>query len=269
MKNSEQINTISIEDFNTKSKQKTALIYKLIIVLLIIINIFIIVFFFVFKSQITSFKQLNEQTSSSITSKEVANKIQDSDINSKLVSLYSARGFHHECLQIVKNKKEYDTIMVWINSFYPEMYLCYSSSEKTLYSYGPFDYCKYSNILVIVLETNDGNRFGGVIFTFDYNSDKSFDQRAFLFNLNTNKVFKVDKASNAYTFYKEEERLVFGEDDLVINFDFKKKESYAKFPINYGDKDNNTISDLTGRNCNFAIIGIEIITKFDYEYGDS
>lgn len=266
IKSNKLIDKALLDDFNTKVNEKESFEYKIILIILICINLLEISFFIIFKFHIFNLTQLNTETSFSITDKENTNKRKENQINEKLVQLYSSKKvFHHEYLQIIKSKEEYDRIVGWLNSNYFEMYLCYSNTNETRYSYEPFNYCKYNKVLFILLKTSNGHRFGGALFNFYYNYNEIYDNRAFLFNFDSNTVFKVNNPNKPFTFFKKEERLVFGDEDLVIDFKFKYQQGYANFPKEFGDIDINTINDLTGGNTNFTIVGIEIITLINYD----
>ena len=132
--------------------------------------------------------------------------------------------------------------------------------------------------LLILVETLDGNRFGG------YTSDnfiplsvgltstsvdvQKYDEVAFLFNLDTKKIFeinknKVDSALNCDEYYT----LSFGEKDLVIWDYFLTKGGISNFPDFYGE--GSKPLELTGGEQNFKINSIEVFQVLFYaEFGD-
>ena len=132
--------------------------------------------------------------------------------------------------------------------------------------------------LLILVETLDGNRFGG------YTSDnfiplsvgltstsvdvQKYDEAAFLFNLDTKKIFEINKdkvqtALNCDEYYT----LSFGEKDLVIWDYFLTKGGISNFPDFYGE--GSKPLELTGGEQNFKINSIEVFQVLFYsEFGD-
>lgn len=257
---------LSIEEFNKKRQETTLILFKIIIFLLGITNSFIIVFFFIFRYHVSAIKATNMHISGDIDKKEKDNYINDKIINKKLVALYTAsQVFHNEYLQIIKNEEEYNRLMKWLGTNYSQCYLCYSNTANSGFSYDPFRFCQYNTGLIFMFRTYEGNRFGAVIFNFAY-YDIEFieDRNAFLFNLDTNKIFEVKNAKHAYSFEKDIDRLVFGDEDLVIDFNFQTQRISSKFPRNYGNS-NNTLYDFIGEeaiNGQLSINGLEIIGKY-------
>ena len=132
--------------------------------------------------------------------------------------------------------------------------------------------------LLILVETFEGNRFGG------YTSDnfiplsvgltstsvdvQKYDEAAFLFNLDTKKIYeinpeKVDTALNCDEYYT----LSFGEKDLVIWDYFLTRGGVSSFPDYYGK--GAQPFELTGGEQTFKINSIEIFQVLFYpEFGD-
>ena len=132
--------------------------------------------------------------------------------------------------------------------------------------------------LIILIETLEGNRFGG------YTSDnfiplsvgltstsvdvQKYDDAAFLFNLDTKKIYeinkdKVDFALNCDEYYT----LSFGENDLKIWDTFLTKGGVSNFPEFYG-KGSQPL-ELTGGEKNFKVNSIEVFQVLFYpEFGD-
>ena len=132
--------------------------------------------------------------------------------------------------------------------------------------------------LLILVETLEGNRFGG------YTSDnfiplsvgltstsvdiQKFDESAFLFNLDLKKVYEINKdkvetALNCDEYYT----LSFGERDLVIWDYFLTKGGVSNFPDYYGEGSNPL--ELTGGEQNFKVNSIEVFQVLFYpEFGD-
>ena len=132
--------------------------------------------------------------------------------------------------------------------------------------------------LLILIETIEGNRFGG------YTSDnfvpmsvglistsidiQKYDNVAFLFNLDTKKIYdikedKVETALNCDEYYT----LSFGEKDLIIWDYFLTKGGVSNFPDYYGEGAKPL--ELTGGEQNFQINSVEVYQVLFYaEFGD-
>ena len=132
--------------------------------------------------------------------------------------------------------------------------------------------------LLILIETIQGNRFGG------YTSDnfvpmtvglistsvdiQKYDNVAFLFNLDTKKIYdinedKVEAALNCDEYYT----LSFGEKDLIIWDYFLTKGGVSNFPDYYG-KGAKPL-ELTNGEQNFEINSVEVYQVLFYaEFGD-
>ena len=132
--------------------------------------------------------------------------------------------------------------------------------------------------LLILIETIQGNRFGG------YTSDnfvpmtvglistsvdiQKYDNVAFLFNLDTKKIYdinedKVEAALNCDEYYT----LSFGEKDLIIWDYFLTRGGVSNFPDYYG-KGAKPL-ELTNGEQNFEINSVEVYQVLFYaEFGD-
>ena len=132
--------------------------------------------------------------------------------------------------------------------------------------------------LLILIETIQGNRFGG------YTSDnfvpmtvglistsvdiQKYDNVAFLFNVDTKKIYdinedKVEAALNCGEYYT----LSFGEKDLIIWDYFLTKGGVSNFPDYYG-KGAKPL-ELTNGEQNFEINSVEVYQVLFYaEFGD-
>ena len=142
------------------------------------------------------------------------------------------------------------------------------------------DYHEKANYhhLLVLIETDEGNRFGGytsdnfIPITVGLTSTsvdvQKFDDVAFLFNLDSKKIFpinedKVDVALNCDEYYT----LSFGEKDLVIWDNFLQKGGISNFPDFYGASSEPL--ELTGGERNFKVNSIEVYQVLFYpEFGD-
>ena len=132
--------------------------------------------------------------------------------------------------------------------------------------------------LLILIETLEGNRFGG------YTSDnfiplsiglistsvdvQKYDESAFLFNLDKKKIYEINEDKYNDALYCDEYyTLSFGEKDLVIWDYFLTKGGVSNFPDCYG-KGSQPL-ELTGGEQNFKINSIEVFQVIFYpEFGD-
>ena len=132
--------------------------------------------------------------------------------------------------------------------------------------------------LLILIETLEGNRFGG------YTSDnfiplsvgltstsvdiQKYDDAAFLFNLDLKKIYEINK-NEVYTalICDEYYTLSFGEKDLLIWDYFLTKGGVSNFPDHYGE--GSKPLELTGGEQNFKVNSIEVYQVLFYpEFGD-
>ena len=107
---------------------------------------------------------------------------------------------------------------------------------------------------IVVIETKEGDVFGG--FTNNNWGDSGFmaDEGAFLFNINTKTKFNVASASEA-TFTDGRYLCVFGQGDLAIS----ERQSYSQFPFSYGSR-NDQRGDLTNGREVFEIKEMEVFS---------
>lgn len=258
---------VTIEEFHEKNKMNRISYLKIIILLLGIVNIIIVIFSFILLSNTSAIRDSNIAINNDIEIKEKEYLNNNKMINKKLVALYSSyRIFYYKYLQLIKTEDEYNRIMEWLGTKYQDVYLCFSNTGTSGYGYDPFYYCQFNTVLVFIYRTYKGHRFGFVLFNFDYYLTGVIkDEKAFLFNFDNKKIFEVNNSSNAYSFNKDENKLVIGNEDLVIDFTFQNQRCYSKFPNNYG-KPGDTLFDLIGEeavNEHLSLHGLEIVAKYN------
>ena len=120
------------------------------------------------------------------------------------------------------------------------------------------------NHQLVLIKTKKGNRFGGYTSeNFEMNKlaeltmdvDK-FDNTAFLFNLDSKKVYNVKKDKIAI--YCDDSFFIqFGDGDILIWNNFLQGKSLSMFPENYGNE-NCEKGELTGGEFKFEIEELEI-----------
>ena len=120
------------------------------------------------------------------------------------------------------------------------------------------------NHQLVLIKTKKGNRFGGYTSeNFEMNKlaeltmdvDK-FDNTAFVFNLDSKKVYNVKKDKIAI--YCDDSFFIqFGDGDILIWNNFLQGKSLSMFPENYGNE-NCEKGELTGGEFKFEIEELEI-----------
>ena len=132
--------------------------------------------------------------------------------------------------------------------------------------------------LLILIETLEGNRFGGytsnnfiplsVGLTSTSVDVQKYDKAAFLFNLDSKKIYEINRDKVALALNCDEYyTLSFGEKDLVIWDYFLTKGGFSSFPDYYGE--GSQPLELTGGELNFRVNSIEVFQVLFYsEFGD-
>ena len=118
------------------------------------------------------------------------------------------KGFSNK---IIKNKDEVNQLLNWINP--NEKYivkLLYNASHEENTNKDFHKYCDGKGATIILVESSKGKRFGGYTRISWNNNIKDYmtDSDAFLFNLNSNKKYKVIKPENA----------IYGDDNYGPHF---------------------------------------------------
>ena len=260
--------------YHELQKEKNIALHKIILYFFLITDIILIIFTFSMKIQINSVNQTNNDLNNTISSTKISRENQRKEMYHYFVNLYGKINVQKFYLtEIFQSKEEFSKLINSINYFSPEdniysVILCYKSDVDgdvpTLF----YEKCKYENLLVVV-ETMNGKRFGGFT-TKGYSYNKTYDQvedkYSFLFSLDENKIFHINKTSKAFRLIKDG-FFVFGDDDLVIKPNFRNGQmAYTSFPKSFGDPNKDTLDQLTGGEWEFEIKSIEIFGLYAMFY---
>lgn len=177
---------------------------------------------------------------------------------------------------IIKNMDDYEFIRDSLGKI--SLTMVFNSNINGDYALDVHTRVNYHHILAII-ETENGNRFGG--YTSDNFSPESLgltstsigllkqDRSAFLFNLDTKKIYDIKKkdvsraldCDDYFTF-------CFGEGDLLLRDQFMTNGGTSFFPDCYGDE-NTKKNELTNGEESFTVKSFEIYhVLFFSEFGD-
>ncbi len=122
---------------------------------------------------------------------------------------------------------------------------------------------KKHNHQLVLIKTKNGNRFGG--YTSENFEPLKFaeasieidkkDPTAFLFNLDSKKVYNLKKNVKVALFCDDHFIFNFGEGDLILYDRFMSHNSFTAFPNNYGD--NASKAELTNGESEFKVEEME------------
>ena len=178
--------------------------------------------------------------------------------------------------EIIRNMDDYEFIRDSLGKI--SLQMVFSSDIHGDYATDLHNRANYHHILVLI-ETENGNRFGG--YTSDNFTPQTFgltstsielfkrDTSAFLFNLDSKKVFNIKpkdavKALDCDDYFT----LCFGEGDLLLRDKFLSSGGISTFPGYYGDE-NTKESELTNGEKEFQIKTFEAYNVlFFSEFGD-
>ena len=178
--------------------------------------------------------------------------------------------------EIIRNMDDYEFIRDSLGKI--SLQMVFSSDIHGDYATDLHNRANYHHILVLI-ETENGNRFGG--YTSDNFTPQTFgltstsielfktDKSAFLFNLDSKKVFNIKpkealKALDCDDYFA----LCFGEGDLILKDKFLSSGGISTFPGYYGDE-NTKESELTNGEKEFQIKTFEAYNVlFFSEFGD-
>ena len=146
----------------------------------------------------------------------------------------------------IKNEKKEDIDIENLKNFFDKkpknLNLIFQATKNGEYSEDFFKYCGGKDNLLLLLEDQNNNKFGGFISQKipknNLNNIILKDEKAFLFSLTNNKKFKFLKPENAIVIYRTF-FLCFGgdylENDLFISNCFFELKSGMNLKTTYGD----------------------------------
>ena len=250
----------AFEEYHEKEKQKTILIYKVIVALFIIVNIVFIGFVITYNVQIFSLKTDINTISDDITKQtEINNQLMNS-ANKKIVNLFSNASVNKNLiLDIFQSTNEFETLLNWTGIDKSNLVLCFKSSYDNEDPHLMRRYCDGEHLIVII-QAENGRRFGGYISGVrltDLDVTQYKSDSAFLFSLDNKTKYPIRNKENAF-FVQRDSFFSFGH-DLVINEGFKHgKVNTANFPYDYGEAED-TIAEFNGGLTSFDIEEMEIL----------
>lgn len=177
--------------------------------------------------------------------------------------------------EIIRNVDEFEFLRDALGKI--DLRLVFSSNIHGDYSTDFHEKTNFFHLLVLI-ETENGNRFGGytsenftpeaVGLTSNTIEIVKPDKCAFLFNLDSKKIFEIksDEESDAL-FCDDFYTINFGVEDLFIPNYFLSDESSSIFPGTYGKEAEK--NELTGGESKFKIKSLEAFqVSFYSEFGD-
>lgn len=261
----------ALEEYNEKEKEKTIKIYKGIILFLSVINLISIVFYFIYTFQLKSMDRYISNISNDISSNEITFKKSRESFDHQLVKLYSdIRTDLRYLSELIQTPEEYAMLIKWLpqtqsSESQKRLFFCYKSVADGLEPTTFREQCSYDNNLLIIIETEDGKRFGGFV-EIDWGevNDDTYisDQNAFLFSMDDKQQFKVNDGNYAFKMLSKG-FFMFGQEDIVVEDQYENDlRGYVKFPKSY--QGNKALMDQEY----FMINGIEIFNyvEFSEEY---
>ena len=241
--NAESLN--AFEEFQKNKKESNLKIYKIIILLVLIFNIASIIFYIIFKYNIYSIRKSNSFLNENIIEKEnelnsIVNKNEKMMVN--LISNY------YLFCYVFKKYSEIDLIRNAILKNFDKKYKDIDDIKLLLFYQSLNDGDNKQNFInkiidfegvVIIIETTFRERFG-IFFSkpINFNDNKTecviIDEKAFLFSLDSKKIFKIknEEKEKPVIKFSLEGNAIFeiGDGDIVINDNFyKEKGMECKF----------------------------------------
>ena len=261
------------------SKKKNCLRPTLIITFVFLVIFSLIISFFYQSSNSKTYEQ-NIPSKPTLEKKESPQKLQERKIipyetPNKLEGLldYILYPYHSD---IIRNLDDYEFIRDSLGKI--NLKMVFNSNYHGDYAIDVHNRANFHHTLVLI-ETDKGNRFGG--YTSDNFTPQTFgltstsielfkrDASAFLFNLDSKKIFDINPKEVARALDCDDYfTLCFGEGDLLIKDKFLTSGGLSTFPGYYGDE-NTKESELTNGEKEFSIKTFEVYNVlFFSEFGD-
>jgi hypothetical protein len=254
----------AFEEYQESEKKKTIWILKVIIIFLLISNICFVYFLIIFQINISKNVSYNKNTLIETEGLKDSNQQQENKIQNMLVNIFSSINPSFNSLtDIIRSKKEYEQIMSYTGSK-KQSFICYQGTLDGDNNYEAYhQYCGFFPEQIILLELNDGHRFGAYLSKIPEELGKDDlhidDPNAFLFNVDTGEIYKVNDPRNVITIFKNG-FFKIGNYDLYISNNYMSNEkSYSRFPNQFGSNDISK-NVLTNGKENLSIVQMEIFS---------
>ena len=240
--NAESLN--AFEEFQKNKKESNLKIYKIIILLVLIFNIASIIFYIIFKYHIYSIRNSNSSLNENII--EAENEL-NSIVNKNEKMMVNLISNNYQFCYVFKKYSEIDLIRnAILKNFNDKNYNNIDDIKLLLIYQSLNDGDNKQNFInkiidfegvVIIIETTFRERFG-IFFSkpINFNDNKTecviIDEKAFLFSLDSKKIFKITEKDKPVIKFSLEGDAIFeiGDGDIVINDNFyKEKGMECKF----------------------------------------
>ena len=239
--NAESLN--AFEEFQKNKKESNLKIYKIIILLVLIFNIASIIFYIIFKYHIYSIRNSNSSLNENII--EAENEL-NSIVNKNEKMMVNLISNYYLFCYVFKKYSEIDLIRNAILKNFNKKYKDIDDIKLLLFYQSLNDGDNKQNFInkiidfegfVIIIETTFRERFG-IFFSkpINFNDNKTecviIDEKAFLFSLDSKKIFKITEKDKPVIKFSLEGNAIFeiGDGDIVINDNFyKEKGMECKF----------------------------------------
>ena len=259
-----------LRNFRQNQIKTNIKLHKVFLILVILINIGFIFFIFFYKSKISQIKKMTTSHISNINSEDTQLATQKASLDRKIVNIGSIGSFSGFRFSFIFEKsEEFQHLKNIISNYKKEkgnnidkmevifIYNGYTDSDN----YNNFiEKISYTDEIVIMIETIDGNKFGiyhgGIIMSKNYKFDSEC-KNVFLFTLDNNKIYKFKGEKKSLNLNKEK-ILSLGDDELVIYNEYYKNGGYIDFPLKSFDFSSINNNILTKNNGKFKINNIEV-----------
>jgi hypothetical protein len=253
--------------------KKNLKIYKIIILLVLIFNIASIIFYIIFKYHIYSIRNSNSSLNENII--EAENKL-NSIVNKNEKMMVNLISNYYLFCYVFKKYSEIDLIRNAILKNFDKKYKDIDDIKLLLFYQSLNDGDNKQNFInkiidfegvVIIIETTFRERFG-IFFSkpINFNDNKKecviIDEKAFLFSLDSKKIFKITEKDKPVIKFSLEGNAIFeiGDGDIVINDNFyKEKGMECKF--NFPKIFEGNSRDIMDRD-KFSISVIEVVNFY-------